>query len=234
MLALHLLRRCHSAAHPLCLLAPHDGRVLGAHPPADATAFRRLLGALSPLGPPVLLDPDSIAGPWCFVAPLWGNPALRAPDGRCLEVHFPVLFSLRGLTTIGVALRCWSALAGVRAALDALRQRGEDPSPRVTRGSTLELRRRVLRGVLGYQELGAALEVSGVQVADDLDALVRHLPVSWVAAARGVLSGAAVAPVEPDAWRALLHGLAWRPVNGPPVRLLTLTVKTATILQLGP
>jgi hypothetical protein len=83
-------------------------------PPAHCPAFNRLLGALSVLGPTVLLDPGPVAGPWCFAAPLWGNPALVAADGRCLEAHFPVLFRFRGLATVGMAVHCWTALAAVR------------------------------------------------------------------------------------------------------------------------
>ncbi len=96
------LRRCHSAAHPLCLLAPYTGRVLRVAPPADCPAFNRLLGALSVLGPPVLLDPGPMGGPWCFAAPLWGNPdwwrstgaALR-PTSRCSSGCGASLLSVR-------------------------------------------------------------------------------------------------------------------------------------------
>jgi hypothetical protein len=94
----------------------------------------------------------------------------------------------------------------------------------------LEVRRAVLRGVLCYWELGAAVEVSGVQASDNLDALVTLLPACWVAGSRDVLQGTATAPTELDAWSALLRGLSWQPPDGRPVPLLGLTVKAATSL----
>ncbi len=39
---LRLLRWCHPAAHPLCLLAQYTGLVLGVAPSADCPAFSRL------------------------------------------------------------------------------------------------------------------------------------------------------------------------------------------------
>jgi hypothetical protein len=74
-----------------------------------------------------------------------------------------VTFMLRGLTSVAVAVRCWAALAAVQTTLTAARQRGRHCLPVLhTLGCTLDVRRAVLRGVLGYGELGAAVEVSGV------------------------------------------------------------------------
>ncbi len=73
----------------------------------------------------------------------------RPGGGRRALLGAPVLFRLLGLTIIGVPVRCWTALAAVQATLAATRQWGPALSPRVARGCTLEIRRSVLRGVLG-------------------------------------------------------------------------------------
>ena len=230
--ALHLLRRCHPAAHPLCLLAPGAGRVLGALAPRGCPALARLLGAAAPLGPLVVPDPDAIAGPWCYSAPLWSNPALLGPGGACLESAFPALFQLRGLATLGVAVRCWDALAPVRVALSEAHRRPAGVSPRVARQCTLQLRQLVLRGVLNYGELGAAVDASGPAVSDQLDALLGLVPVSWLVAARHVASGAVAVPPARAAWAALLQGLAWGPAGGPFTPVLGTSVQRGTQLQL--
>jgi hypothetical protein len=185
------------------------------------------------LGRLLVPDPDAIAGPWCFVAPLWGNAALTGPDGACLEAVFPALFALRGLTALGIAVRCWDALAAVRAALLDAQRRPAGVSPRIVRQCTLQLGQLVLRGVLGYRDLGAALDARGPVVSAQLAALLALVPSSWVAAARLVASGAAAAPPAQDAWAALLRGLAWRPEGGPIMPLLSLSVKRGTRLQLA-
>ena len=231
--ALRLLRQCHPAAHPLCLLAPGEGRVLGVAAPRGCPAFTRLLGASARLGPPVVLDPDAMTGPWCFSAPLWGNPALLGPGGACLEAVFPDLFVLRGFTTLGVAVRCWDALAPVRAALAAAVRRPAGVSPRVARQCTLLVRQRMLRGVLAYRDLGPAVNAHGPSVSAHLDALLALVPASWVAAARLVSAGAAAAPPAQEAWAALLRGLAWGPAGGPFTPVLGTSVKRGTQLQLA-
>lgn len=232
--ALHLLRRCHPAAHPLCLLAPRDGTVLGRPLPGGCPALSRLVHAARCLGPPVLAGPDAHAGPWCYAIPLWGNPALTDAAGASLDARFPTLFSLRGLTSLGVAVRCWSALAEARALLATARARGAGASPRIARLCTMQVRLHALRGVLGYQELGAAVLVSGVVVLDQLSALLDLVPGSWLAAARQVLTSGAAPPSETEAWAGVARCLAWPRVVGPPVPLLGLTVKAATLLQLRP
>ncbi|GLC38587.1 hypothetical protein PLESTM_000751200 [Pleodorina starrii] len=94
------------------------------------------------------------------------------------------------------------------------------------------LRQLVLRGVLGYGELGAAVDASGPSISEQLDALLGLVPVSWVAAARLVASGAVAAPPAREAWAALLQGLAlvpsWRAAHARPGT----SVKRGTQLQL--
>jgi hypothetical protein len=192
-----------------------------------------LLGATAYLGPLVVPDPAAVAGPWCSEMPLWGNPALTAPDGSCLEAQFPALSSLRGLTTLGTAVRCWDALAPVRAILAEARRDGAEPSPRLERQCTRLLRAAMLRGVLGLRELGPAAGLLGSQAADGLTALLTVVPPCWVEAAREVLVGAAAAPSERDAWAALLRALVWRSGCGICVPVLGLTVKLGTHLQLA-
>ncbi len=77
-----------------------DGSWAGPFPRAACPALARLVGAAAFQGPLVVPDSPAVAGPWCWDAPLWDNPALTGPDGMCLEAGFPELFGRRGLTTM--------------------------------------------------------------------------------------------------------------------------------------
>ncbi|PNH01047.1 LINE-1 reverse transcriptase [Tetrabaena socialis] len=98
-------------------LLPLVEHVRGRH---AALAARCLLAsAFSTLPPPVIITPPE-PGPWCFNAPLWGNPFLPGPaPGRSLDTDFADLASAPGLCMVGMAVRCCLAMEVILLAVPA-------------------------------------------------------------------------------------------------------------------
>ncbi len=93
----------HPAAHPLCLVESWGcPRRPTAPPSVGSWAPSRCWGLTCPW------TSTQSGGPGASLPLYVGNPAVVAADGSCLEAHFPVLFLLRGLTTVGV----WPFAAG--------------------------------------------------------------------------------------------------------------------------
>ncbi|PNG99906.1 hypothetical protein TSOC_014301 [Tetrabaena socialis] len=158
LVALALLQHLHPAASPLCLLTarvtparglrPAAVLVLGRPVPASCPALVQLASAFSALPPPVIITPPE-PGPWCFNAPLWGNPFLPGPaPGRSLDTDFADLASVPGLSTVGMAVRCCLAIEVISLAVPPAPP-GRPLNPAATaRRMTAAYHAVVLRGIL--------------------------------------------------------------------------------------
>jgi hypothetical protein len=228
-----LLRLCHPAATPLCLLGCSAVGVLGRGTPEGVPAFRRLLGAVALLPPVVLVRPPA-PGSWVYHVPLWGNPALR--DGEaCFDVAFADLFAVPGLDSVGRLVAVYDGLRGVLACSPLAPAPGQarmndEVYEQVWRAVLMwPRRRRMPVPLLGPPSPGLA----AVRVA----AAVALLPAGWAEAARSVPPNTwctSAVPPRPVSVRTLVGGLGWAVPGQEPVVLSDVTVKIATGLQLQP
>ena len=216
------------AAVVRALLAACGGEVGG--PPLGLLlwpAGRPLPGAVVPLPQPLRRLHDGLAslprvtvlappppGPWCWAAPLWGNPLLCSaayPEG--IDLDF-LDFAAAGVATIGQLLHVGRALRAV-------------PGPHAYRLVWVTH----LRRYYAFADRHRASE--------RLAALLAALPPDWVAAAHavavGLAAGGAPPPPEPaDALAAMLPCLGWLLPGGESLPLRAFTVRKGTALLTAP
>ncbi|PNH03345.1 Transposon TX1 uncharacterized protein, partial [Tetrabaena socialis] len=244
LVALALLQHLHPAASPLCLLTARVTPARGLHPaavlvlgrpvPASCPALVQLASAFFALPPPVIITPPE-PGPWCFNAPLWGNPFLPGPaPGRSLDTDFADLANVPGLCTVGMAVSCCLAMEVIPLAVPPAPP-GRPLNPAATaRRMTAAYHAVVLGGILRCEPAALPLPLRSYTTARArLLALYPWIPPDWRAAVGAVLQepgGAAAAPAAPIGWALLARHLGWR-VGAAVYPLWSLTV---TILKLQP
>lgn len=208
-----------SSDNQLPLLGPLVGVASAAPPPA----LRRMIQGLQSLGRPcdvTHLPP----GPWCANAPLWDNPLAPAgSDGTAGGAH--LLHTLRDdqrqrtISTVG------HAVLALRAAADPQRWQAADGQQRWA----------------PHRPGTPPWLLTRFDFADLLQQVVDALPPGWVAAAQAALPAAAAAgggsgalPSQAEVEALLVRSLGWlAPPRARKVRLVGLTVKSATRLQMG-
>jgi len=196
---------------PLGLLMWPAGRPLpGAVSPLPQP-LSRLHAGLSALPRVAVLAPPP-PGPWCWAAPLWGNPLLCTaahPEG----LDRPFLdFAAAGITTIGQLLHVERALSVA-------------PGPHAYQLIWVTHLRRSYAFADRHH------------TAERVSELLAALPVDWVAAARAAADAlaAGAAPPEPaDALAAILPSLGWALPAGRHLPLSGFTVRQGTALLTAP
>jgi len=201
------------AAHPLGLLMWPAGE--GQHLPGMAGALpaplRRLHEGLHALPPVADVAGGAVAaGPWCWAAPLWGNPffcSAAFPGGIDSDFYD---FAAAGVTSIGQLLHIQQAVAAT-------------PGPAAY---TL-----VWHALLqGYAAFANRFHTT-LRIGQLLDAL----PAAWVAAARDAAAAMAAGMLAPpqlhDALGVMLPRLGWLS-EGEPLRLSAFTVRAGTDMQM--
>jgi hypothetical protein len=208
-----LLRSCAGevAAHPLGLLLwPADGNqqlpgMVAPLPPP----LRRLHVGLSRL--PVITDVAEVpipVGPWCWAAPLWGNPYFRSavhPEG----IDFAFFdFAAAGVTSLGQLLHIQQAVAATPG----------------TAAYSLVWNTSLHR----YPAFANRHHTWG-----RIDQLLGALPAAWVSAARAAAAALAAGQLQPpqlrDAHQVMLPRLGWR-LHGQPLLVPAFTVRAGTDL----
>lgn len=163
-----------------------------------------------------VVDPPVAVGDWCANAPLWCNPLLVQGHSellpvRGLEDRFADLAELSTLTTVQHAMSALSDLQRVQ--------------------STRQYQAVVLPFWFKGQGYFADWQLALQRVSD----LVAAIPESWrTAAAAAPAAGSRVSGVE--VVQSLMGRIGWgHPLHpGQSVKLLGLTVKDATVLQMQP
>jgi hypothetical protein len=198
-------------------LAPSvTGGAAGRCVPAGPLA--RLVGGLQALGR-IQAVREVEPGPWCWAAPVWGNPLLPAVPNSNLAL-------LPGCSTLGGVVALWDSLQPLMASQPVhQRQRGWEQwwaaQPGVL-GSGL-LRAEVL-------DRGACME--------RLQRLRDVIPAAWWEAAAAVGRGGSAPPTQAEALQLVGASLGWqraRAGGAAPlcVPLTALSVQGGTALQLG-
>jgi len=198
--------------HPLGLLLwPADRPVPGATvllPPP----LRRLHAGVAAL-PRVQLVGTLVPGPWCWAAPLWGNPLLCSaayPDG--IDLDF-LDFAVAGIATLGDVLHLEQALAAV-------------PSQAAYQLVWAAQLRRSYAFAQRYR------------ASERLTALLAALPRDWLHAARAAAAAIAAGQLPPpqpaDAVGAIVPCLGWETQGGAPLMLHAYTVRGGTALLCAP
>ncbi|PNH04092.1 hypothetical protein TSOC_009767 [Tetrabaena socialis] len=198
LVALALLQHLHPAASPLCLLTARVTPARGLHPaavlvlgrpvPASCPALVQLASAFFALPPPVIITPPE-PGPWCFNAPLWGNPFLPGPaPGRSLDTDFADLANVPGLCTVGMAVSCCLAMEVIPLAVPPAPP-GRPLNPAATaRRMTAAYHAVVLGGILRCEPAALPLPLRSYTTARArLLALYPWIPPDWRAAVGAVL-----------------------------------------------
>ena len=240
---LAILRYIHPAAHPLCLLAvrgdTREGQsitVLGRPVPKGCMALTRLLTAFAFLPQPIIVDAQHLVpGAWCCHIPLWGNPLLLdGGTGRTLDEQFGDLRSVRGFDTMGVAVRCFSAMSPVWNLMCSMGV--ENLTPEQHTECTNRFRTVVLQDTLHLtprHPLPTSFQ-SGVVAVLRMSKLINCLPIPWALAARVALAGGSeVVPPPEEAWKKIVQSLGWK-FGHMVVKLTQLTVKFVTTMLVAP
>jgi hypothetical protein len=153
-------------------------------------------------------------GPWCWAAPLWGNPffiSAEYPDGIDHEFFD---FAAAGISTLGELLHLRQALTAVHS-------------------------QAAYRMVWFAQLRGAYAFVERHVAAERVALLVDALPPGWVSAAQSaadqLAAGGVQPPAQPDALAAMIPCLAWRrSAAAAPLTLRTFRVREGTALLTAP
>ena len=190
------------------------GRPAGDRLPAPLRRLHEGLAAVpaQPIGPAPLEE----AGPWCWAAPLWGNPLLRSPafpDG--IDWDFADVAAAR-VGTVGDLLAAQAAVAAHLGSAAAYAHHVWGPR---------------------FHHYGPFADRH--HATDRLAQLAAALPPAWVAAAGGagaaVAAGALAPPAAADAMAAITGRLGWTVPREPePVPLAAITVRAATAVQRVP
>lgn len=211
--ARELLRRClpEVGSHPLGLLLwPADGaqRPPGAVAPLPPPLLR-LHAGLQQLPPiqDVAQEPLAV-GPWCWAAPLWGNPFFRGallPDSVDYDFFD---FACAGVATLGQLLHLQQAV-------------GACPGP-------------AAYALVWNTHLGRYAAFANRQhTLERIGQLLDVLPAAWVGAARAAATALAAGLIQPpqpaDAHAAMVPRLGWL-LRGQPVPLTAFTVRAGTDL----
>jgi len=175
--------------------------------------LHRLHAALASLPRPIGVD-TPVPGPWCWAAPLWGNPffiSAEHPDGID---HSFLDFAAAGIATLGQLLH-------LRQALEAVPSQGAYHMVWVAQ----------LRRSYAFAQRYVA--------AERIDQLVAALPPGWVHAAEDAAAELAAGRLPPpelsDAMAAMIPCLAWRRAAGAaPLTLRAFTVREGTALLTAP
>ncbi|PRW57871.1 Transposon TX1 uncharacterized 149 kDa [Chlorella sorokiniana] len=193
------------------------------HPPTATTEalqratsklpLHRMHAALASLPRPVGVA-SPMPGPWCWAAPLWGNPffiSAEYPDGIDHEFFD---FAAAGISTLGELLHLRQALTAVHS-------------------------QAAYRMVWFAQLRGAYAFVERHVAAERVALLVDALPPGWVSAAQSaadqLAAGGVQPPAQPDALAAMIPCLAWRrSAAAAPLTLRTFRVREGTALLTAP
>jgi exonuclease III len=205
-------------SHPLGLL-----RWRPDEPPPGCTALlpeplRRLHKGLAALPAPVDVAPLPLApGPWCWSAPLWGNPLLRCPASpHGLDDPVWLDFADAGVTTLG-------QLIGM--------MRGAAAAAYCPRAHT-DFARDHLRSHPAF--------ANRHHTTTRIDLLTAALPPAWVAAAAAAHDAAAAGTLQPPSTQQVVADLTarlgWPAARGgdPPLRLAALKVRDGTRMLCAP
>lgn len=173
----------------------------------------RLHAALASLPRPVVA-PGPAPGPWCWAAPLWGNPCFISaeyPDGID---HSFFDFAAAGVSTLGQLLH-------LRQALEAVPTQGAYQLVWATQ----------LRRSYAFAERHVA--------AERMALLVAALPPGWLLAAQAAAAAIAAGHTRPpelsEALAAMTPCLAWRRTAGAaPLPMRAYTVREGTALLTAP
>lgn len=214
-LARALLAACAPdlGGNPLGLLLWPAGQPLPGCVALLPEPLRRLHAGLAGL-PRVLAVVPPALGPWCWAAPLWGNPLFCSadyPDG----IDHPFFdFAAAGVTTVGQLLHLQQALAAAPG-----------PSAYQLLWATL------LQRSYAFADRHCA--------AERVTALLAALPPAWVEAAAAASAALASGQLQPprlgDAESAMLPCLGWqRPDWAGPLRLRAYTVRHGTAMLAAP
>ncbi|GFR43104.1 hypothetical protein Agub_g3953, partial [Astrephomene gubernaculifera] len=237
------LRRLHPAFGPLSLLtASRRGPWLGVDGlPED---IRRVVTSMAILPPVTDIGSEPLVpGSWCWGVPLWGNPFLPVglpgqPGVLGLEHHYPVLVHCHALSSLGM---CVAALAQLRCFEDTWDSALLNGVSGVAEGRVMErCWSALVRRFLDPASPDACALCSLPRCRDlltSLESLLGAVPVAWVEAAEAFLVDAL--PPQPlpasevDAWQVLVPRLGWQLPHVGAVPLRNLSVRMATVLQLG-
>lgn len=199
-------------SHPMGLLVWPADQPLPGTTSVLPLPLRRLHAGLASL-PRVSLVGGLEPGPWCWAAPLWGNPLLSSaayPNGVDLDFFD---FAAAGINTFGDLLHLEQALAAV-------------PS-------------QAAYHLVWATQLRRSYAFAQRHVASErLAALLAALPLSWVHAARGAAAAIAAGQLPPpqpaDAVAAIVPCLGWERQDGSPLLLAAYTVRGGTALLSAP
>lgn len=175
--------------------------------------LHRMHAALASLPRPVGVA-SPVPGPWCWAAPLWGNPFFISTDFPDGIDHSFLDFAAAGIATLGELLHLRQALAAV-------------PSQAAYQMVWVAQ----LRRSYAFAERHVA--------AERVALLLAALPPGWVLAAQAAAAEVAagrVPPPEPsEAMAAMIPCLAWqRSAAAAPLTLRTYTVREGTALLTAP
>lgn len=206
-----LLRACAGdlAAHPIGMLCWPAGQPLPGSTGLLPAPLRRLHAGLSAL-PRVrdVVAAPLLLGPWCWAAPLWGNPFFCSdahPDG----IDFPFLdFADAGVASLGQLLHTKQAVTVAAAAGPAA------------------------YALVWHTHLQRHYSFANRHTAlGRIAELLAALPAAWVAAAEGAAAALAAGQLQPptldDALAVMLPRLGWEQ-RGRQVLLHAFTVREGT------
>ena len=213
-----LLRECapEVGSHPMGLLLwSPDEPMLGmggAHLPQP---LRRLHAGLASLPSVRDVEPRPLEpGPWCWAAPLWGNPLLRSPAHPTGIDHTFFDLAAARIATLG------QLLSTERAVTEAM-------------GSPAAYWPVWQTRLHGYPPFA-----DRHHTAERIQQLLAALPQGWVQAARAAAASIAAGQLQPpsqqDAMTVVLHRLGWDQPGQPPLRLSAFTVRAGTALLTAP
>jgi hypothetical protein len=204
--------------HPLGLL-----RWRPDEPPPGCTALlpeplRRLHQGLAALPAPADVAPLPLTpGPWCWAAPLWGNPLLRcAASPHGLDDALWLDFADAGVTTLG-------QLIGV--------MHGAAAAARCPHAHTTFVRDH-LRSRYAF--------ANRHHTATRIDQLTAALPPTWLAAAAAAHEAVSAGTLQPPSSQQVAADLAARlgwpagRAGDPPLRLVALRVRDGTRMLCAP
>ena len=211
-LARALLAACAGAVggRPLGLLCWSPAEPLPGCVAPLPEPLRRLHIALAALPAPVDVAPLPLTpGPWCWAAPLWGNPLLGLDDALWLD------FADAGVATLG-------QLVGVMRAAAAA---AHDPATHAA------FARDHLRSHPAF--------ANRHHTADRIDQLTAALPPAWLAAAAAAAEAVAAGALQPPSTEQVAADLAARlgwPADGAggPLPLAELAVRDGTRMLRAP
>ena len=232
---------------------PGTIRAVSGQPPLPPGPLHRMVIGLRSLHPAGLRPYDIgekalTPGPWCAAMPLWGNPLLPARvgddgggPGSVLDEAFGDLQVIPSLRTVGDAYRIALSVHDANAYCSAHHLWGDAAHRYLMRHVWQPERTRCGLPVDVFGEM-SVLVADRDRVHSRLAALCASLPPEWLLQCRiskpseVQAAAATVIPmiIERLGWRLPVPPSAGRGVIGKPVPLTKLTVKSATLLQMGP